>query len=206
VPIFIISNPTAEMDANMMRSYAAALTTLHHTRHCILIALAVYMVGGLMGWIHADNLTFFHQPAVALADKFEGKHGAGFILALFLHNLVATYITMCTITVWGLVPMVTAMANGLILGWIVVTAVSASLVDAAALLVPHGLFEWPAMMIAWVSVYGVGPGIVSAPSRVPTHNAGENPTSSFFSSYFPCCWRPPSSRGAGIWAIFYPDD
>ncbi len=152
MPIFIISNPTSEMDANMMRSYAAALTTLHHTRHCILIALAVYMVGGLMGWIHADNLTFFHQPAVALADKFEGKHGAGFILALFLHNLVATYITMCTITVWGLVPMVTAMANGLILGWIVVTAISASLVDAAALLVPHGLFEWPAMMIAW----GVG--------------------------------------------------
>jgi stage II sporulation protein M len=42
--------------------------------------------------------------------------------------------------------------NGLILGWIVVTATGPSLVDAAGILVPHGMFEWPAMMIAW----GVG--------------------------------------------------
>jgi uncharacterized membrane protein SpoIIM required for sporulation len=59
---------------------------------------------------------------------------------------------MCLVTLWGLVPILTAMANGLLLGWIVVTALDASLVDAAMLLVPHGLFEWPAMMIAW----GVG--------------------------------------------------
>ena len=78
--------------------------------------------------------------------------GVGFILSLFLHNLVATYITMCLVTLWGLLPMVTAMANGLILGWIVATSMDGSLFDAAVLLVPHGLFEWPAMMIAW----GVG--------------------------------------------------
>ena len=66
---------------------------------------------------------------------------------MFVHNLVATYITL-----WGLIPVVTAIANGLILGWIVVTAAGLSPVDAATMLVPHGMFEWPAMMIAW----GVG--------------------------------------------------
>jgi stage II sporulation protein M len=104
------------------------------------------------GMVFAEDLGFFHQAAAGLADKFEGRQGADFILSLFLHNLVATYIAMCLVSLWGLFPLVNAIANGLILGWIVGTAYGPSPVDAAVMLVPHGLFEWPAMMIAW----GVG--------------------------------------------------
>lgn len=136
----------------MLNQYIAALATLYQARFCLLIALFAYSASCMVGWMHADRLEFFQLAAGALADKFEGRDGAAFILSMFLHNLVATYITMCLFTFWGLVPMVTAMANGLILGWIVVTAVGTSMLDAAAMLVPHGLFEWPAMMIAW----GVG--------------------------------------------------
>jgi uncharacterized membrane protein SpoIIM required for sporulation len=134
------------------RHYAAALSTLYQARYSILIALFVYAASCLGGWIYAEALGFFQQAAGSLAGKFAGKSGAVFILSLFAHNLVATYTIMCLLTLWGLLPMVTAIANGLILGWIVVTAGSPSPVDAAVMLVPHGLFEWPAMMIAW----GVG--------------------------------------------------
>lgn len=102
--------------------------------------------------MYADALGFFQQAADSLVGKFSGKGGATFVFSLFVHNLVATYLTMCLFTLWGLFPMVTAIGNGLILGWIAVTAGSSSLVDAAAMLMPHGMFEWPAMMIAW----GVG--------------------------------------------------
>lgn len=135
----------------MWRQYAA-LSLLHQARHCVLIIFFVYCLSCLAGWMNADALDFFHAAASGLADKFKGKSGPAFILSLFLHNLVATYVTMCLVTLWGLVPMVTAMANGLLLGWIVATSVGGSLADAAVMLVPHGLFEWPAMMIAW----GVG--------------------------------------------------
>lgn len=135
----------------MLRQYTA-LSVLYQSRHCVLIAFLVYGISCLAGWLKADALDFFQAAASGLADKFEGKSGAGFILSLFLHNLVATYVTMCLVTLWGLLPMVTAIANGLLLGWIVATSVGGSIVDAAVMLVPHGLFEWPAMMIAW----GVG--------------------------------------------------
>lgn len=52
----------------------------------------------------------------------------------------------------GLVPLVTAIANGMILGWITVAVGAPSLKDVAAALAPHGMFEWPAMIIGW----GVG--------------------------------------------------
>lgn len=134
------------------RQYATALSTLYQARYGILIALIVYAGSCVGGWIFADALGFFEQAASGLADKFEGKDGADFIFSLFLHNLMATYIAMCLVTLWGLFPMVNTIANGLILGWIVVTATGHSLYDAAHMLVPHGMFEWPAMIIAW----GVG--------------------------------------------------
>ena len=140
-------------DAKLLnRQYATALSTLYQARYGILIALLVYAGSCLGGWLYADALGFFQQAAGGLAGKFAGKGGADFIFSLFLHNLVATYIVMCLVTLWGLMPMVTAIANGLLLGWIVVTATGPSIYDAAAMLVPHGIFEWPAMMIAW----GVG--------------------------------------------------
>ena len=134
------------------RHYATAFSTLYQARYGILIALLVYTGSCLGGWMYAGALGFLQQAAGSLAGKFTGKGGAAFIFSLFVHNLVATYITMCLITLWGLIPVVTAIANGLILGWIVVTAAGLSPVDAATMLVPHGVFEWPAMIIAW----GVG--------------------------------------------------
>lgn len=134
------------------RQYAAAWSTLYRARYCILIVLIVYAGSCVGGWFFADALGFFQKAAGSLADKFEGKDGVDFVFSLFLHNLVATYVTMCLVTLWGLFPMVNTMANGLILGWIVKTATGPSLYDAAAMLVPHGIFEWPAMMVAW----GVG--------------------------------------------------
>ena len=136
----------------MLRNYTVAWATLRQARYGILIAMLVYALSCTGGWIYADALGFFEQAAGSLANKFEGKQGLDFIFSLFLHNLAATYIAMCLVTLWGLFPMVNAIANGLILGWLVGTENGPSLVDAATMLVPHGLFEWPAMMTAW----GVG--------------------------------------------------
>ena len=123
------------------RHYATAFSTLYQARYGILIALLIYTGSCLGGWMYAGALGFLHQAASSLAGRFAGKGGVAFIFSLFVHNLVATYITMCLLTLWGL-----------ILGWIVVTAAGLSPVDAATMLAPHGMFEWPAMMIAW----GVG--------------------------------------------------
>ncbi|BBO70287.1 hypothetical protein DSCA_42170 [Desulfosarcina alkanivorans] len=136
----------------LKRQYVAAWSTLHQARLGILIALLVYAAGCAGGWLFADHLDFLKQAAGSLADKFEGKQGADFIFSLFLHNLAATYVAMCLVSLWGLFPMVNAMANGLILGWLIGIAGGPSLHDAVAMLVPHGIFEWPAMMTAW----GVG--------------------------------------------------
>ncbi len=137
----------------MLKRYAAAVAgSLRQVRYGILAALCVYVVGSLAGGWYADRLHFLQPAAEGLVDTFQGKGPINFVVSLFLHNLTATYITMCLITLWGVVPLVAAAGNGLLLGWVVVTIIESSPADAAALLVPHGMFEWPAMLTAW----GVG--------------------------------------------------
>ena len=125
---------------------------LHQARYGMLAALMVYAAGAVAGWWFADALDVLQPAAEGLAGAFRDKGPVDFIASLFLHNLAATYITMCLVTLWGLVPLAAAVGNGLLLGWVVATVTGTSLSTAAALLVPHGLFEWPAMLIAW----GVG--------------------------------------------------
>lgn len=132
--------------------YKQAAATLCRSRYGILGALLIYTASCIGGWWFSDALGFFQQAASGLVGKFETKAGINFVLSLFLHNLVATYITMCLVTLWGLVPLITAVANGLLLGWIVTVVTGQSIIHTAMMLVPHGLFEWPAMLIAW----GVG--------------------------------------------------
>lgn len=132
--------------------YIHAAATLHRARFGILAAVLIYTASCFAGWFWADLLGGFERAASSLVDKFAGKTGIHFVFTLFSHNLVATYITMCLLTLWGLVPLVTAVANGLLLGWIVTVITGHTAAEGAMMLVPHGLFEWPAMLIAW----GVG--------------------------------------------------
>ena len=138
--------------------YRQAVSTLYRVRYGILTAALVYTISGICGWVFADALGAFERAASSLVGTFANKSGADFVFTLFIHNLIATYIGMCLLTLWGLVPMVTAIANGLLLGWIVTVVSGPSPAETAMLLVPHGLFEWPAMLIAWGTGFWRGVG------------------------------------------------
>jgi uncharacterized membrane protein SpoIIM required for sporulation len=56
---------------------------------------------------------------------------------------------MCVVVLFGIVPLIIAVLNGLILGWIVAKSPGMSGANFSVMLIPHGIFEWPAMLIAW---------------------------------------------------------
>ncbi len=102
-----------------------------------------------MGWAYADHLTFLEEQVKKLVAQFAGKTAIAFIFKIFLHNLIATYLAMCFVILFGAVPTIIAVFNGLILGWIIATAQARTEINIWIMIVPHGIFEWPAMIIAW---------------------------------------------------------
>ncbi len=87
-----------------------------------------------------------------LMEQFVGREGFDWVFRLLGRNLVVSYLTMCLFSAFGIVPVTVALFNGLILGWVIIKATGVMDSGIAILLVPHGIFEVPAMMIGW----GVG--------------------------------------------------
>jgi stage II sporulation protein M len=84
-----------------------------------------------------------------LADQFLDKKSIAFVLQIFAHNLITTYLTICLVVLFGIIPAYIAVFNGLITGRVIAKVLGVSGSEIAVILIPYGIFELPAMMIAW---------------------------------------------------------
>ena len=132
--------------------FSDSLKTISEARNCIVIAFVLYCGSIFVGWIYADNFSFLEAQIRQLAAQFVGKDAITFIFMIFLHNLFATYVAMCFAVLFGVVPAIIAVFNGLVLGWLFAKSSGMPQVNISVMIIPHGIFEWPAMLIAW----GVG--------------------------------------------------
>lgn len=132
--------------------YRESIDSVSEARTCIFIAIALYCCAAFLGWTYADNFSFLEDQIKRLAAQFAGKNAIAFIFKIFVHNLIATYVAMCFVVLFGVVPTIIAVINGLILGWIIAKSPGGATANIWLVLIPHGIFEWPAMMISW----GVG--------------------------------------------------
>lgn len=132
--------------------YRTALDTLKISRNSILAAVGIYVVAAVAGWVYSDNLAFMEDQFQELARRFENLSPVAFVFRIFMHNLIASYLAMCFVTLFGLIPLALAAFNGLMVGWFAGWLEHVSWFGLAVFLAPHGIFEWPAMFIA----FGVG--------------------------------------------------
>jgi uncharacterized membrane protein SpoIIM required for sporulation len=128
--------------------FSESRKTISQARNCIFVAIVLYCCAIFVGWIYADNFSFLEEQIKKLAAQFAGKDAITFIFKIFLHNLIATYVAMCLLVFFGTVPATIAILNGLILGWLLANPVGMPEVNMFVVLIPHGIFEWPAMLIA----------------------------------------------------------
>jgi uncharacterized membrane protein SpoIIM required for sporulation len=129
--------------------FSDALKAIAEARSCIFIAMVLYGCAIFVGWAYADNLSFLEEQLKRLAAQFAEKNAITFIFKIFLHNLIATYVAMCFVILFGVVPTIIAVFNGIILGWIIATSAGMTEANIWMLIIPHGIFEWPAMIVAW---------------------------------------------------------
>jgi stage II sporulation protein M len=123
--------------------------TIFEARYCILIAAILYCGAFLVSWSSPENFLFLNEALKEFVAQFSDKSAITFITRLFIQNLIASYLTMCVVVLFGSLPATVAVFNGFILGFVIASAHSVSASKMMSLLIPHGIFEWPAMMIAW---------------------------------------------------------
>lgn len=115
----------------------------------ILIALFLFVGGFMVGRIWPEPFGFLEETVDQLIDRFRDLGALAFIFRIFINNLVAAYLVSCVFVLFGIIPAFAAAANGLLVGWVLATTPELGLSEAVSGLAPHGIFEIPAVAIAW---------------------------------------------------------
>ena len=122
---------------------------LKESRWYVVFALGVFAVMFLVGFTYPQ---FFRAEIFdfieGLRAMFEGKGVADMIGIIFFNNLKASFFAVVLGIGIGIFPLVTVVINGYLLGFVSREAVNIGGLSALLLLVPHGIFELPAVIFS----------------------------------------------------------
>jgi stage II sporulation protein M len=120
-----------------------------------LIFFAAFLAGMLAPSSTRQNMTNAFR---VVADNYRGLAGGKLFFTLLLHNVMATIFVLISGVIVGIIPTFAIGANGFLLGVVYRQAAEVAGYSKAALKVlPHGVFELPALLIA--ASYGLWLGV-----------------------------------------------
>ena len=120
-----------------------------------LIFVAAFLAGILAPSSTRQQMTEAFQVVV---DNYRGLEGGKLFFTILLHNVMVTIILLVSRVIVGIIPTFAIGANGFVLG--VVYRQTAEVVGhskAALKVLPHGVFELPALLLA--ASYGLCLGV-----------------------------------------------
>lgn len=135
---------------NVMRDfYTSIFSDIRRAAPFIILALIVFSLGIVIGLAFpgafSDMLESFKQMAFAYGQRA----AAVLILMIFLRNSIAALISIGLGPFLGIVPCVAALLNGILVGMVISLIEGPEKIRAMLTLIPHGVFELPAIISAW---------------------------------------------------------
>src|SRR5512135_3714471 len=134
---------------DVKKQYAQTLLDLNDAGNAILVAVIIFTAGILAGFSNPSWGDDLISAMKGMARQISGKGTLLIIIAIFVRNSLSSAISVISGPLIGLVPAVGAATNGILLGAVLSHFNGPERINAMLLLVPHGLFELPAISAAW---------------------------------------------------------
>lgn len=141
----------AKKKFDLKRAYAESWKYLKTSRKFIYLAIGIFFFFVLIGAFVPVSESFSKQLMEMLreiVEKLEGKTTGGLILAIFWNNFKASFFSTFLGIFFGVIPFFMSLSNGYILGFVSEISVSQYGILSLGSLLPHGIFELPAIFIS----------------------------------------------------------
>jgi stage II sporulation protein M len=136
------------------KNYKKCWKFAQESRWFIVFTLGLFFLTFLIGFAFP---VFFRAEIFAFIEelmlKIEGKGIWELVVFIFLNNLQASFMAMVLGVLFGIFPIVVCVANGYLLGFVVSEAVAVEGIFTMWRILPHGIFELPAV------IFSIGIGI-----------------------------------------------
>lgn len=130
------------------KNYMEALADLRRVRWLILAAAIIFIAGIAIGARHPSWSEGSLSALKQFARQLSRENLFALVLAIFLRNSLVASVCVVSGPLLGVLPLLISVLNGLILGSALSYVDEAHRVTALLLLLPHGIFELPALFTA----------------------------------------------------------
>ena len=133
------------------KPFLKSLRYIKESRNFIYLVIAIFFVFVFIGFFvpvpgyFSEQILKFIQE---LLDKTEGMGQFELIKFIFFNNLQSSFMSIILGVFFGILPVIATVANGYLLGFVSVLVVDGEGVTSLLNLLPHGIFELPAIFIS----------------------------------------------------------
>lgn len=131
------------------RNFRLSLDYLKKAKNYFWFSLILFFCIGIFGYLFP---VFFEEQILKiiteLIEKTEGLSGLQLIKFIFINNLKSGFFAMIFGIFLGIVPFIVAIMNGYVLGFVANKTIAIEGILVLWRLLPHGIFEIPAIMIS----------------------------------------------------------
>jgi stage II sporulation protein M len=118
------------------------------SKNYIILAGLLFVSGSLLGLVFASELGFMDETLKKLIEETENMNVFQLVFFIFQNNLTVAFLMILLGLFLGIFPIVNILANGAVLGFVFSKVENVNLVKAIFSLLPHGIFELPAIFIS----------------------------------------------------------
>jgi stage II sporulation protein M len=129
--------------------YRESWNYIKESKNYIFFAFIIFLFFAFIGFIFPNF--FVEQIKLIIAQllkETEGLNTPSIIGFIFFNNLKASFFGLALGVLFGFIPIVLAVVNGYVLGFVSNYAVKTAGFSSLFRLLPHGIFELPAIMIS----------------------------------------------------------
>ncbi len=170
----------------LKNNYKKCWGYLLDTKTFILVTLTIFclfiLIGFTLPYFFTEEIMTFMKE---LLERFAGLNVYETITAIFFNNLKSSFMAMILGIGFGIVPIFVTITNGYLLGFVARLSVEHAGLSVLWRLVPHGIFELPAIIISTGIGLKLGVSIISKKRRKKMNKEIKESIRFFISVIFP---------------------
>ncbi len=133
---------------NIRRIYRESWKYIYDTRDYLALIAISFLASAVIGFFFSDNFGFFNKIIKEIIEDTKDLSWIKMMWFIFVNNSISSIWGMLLGIFFGIIPIFTSLFNGALLGYVYSKA---SVIEGYGViwrLVPHGIFELPAVFIS----------------------------------------------------------
>lgn len=129
----------------------ARLSPLNYLKNSLPAIFAVFflfLASALIAFFFPERFSFFNSLLSELSSSLDGKGFFEILLFIFRNNFLSALFGLILGVLFGFVPLINSLVNGALVGYVLALTVKIDGLSVMWRLLPHGIFELPAVFIS----------------------------------------------------------